>query len=334
MCRCIHKPVKSSKISCVQVLPPAALRLRAMSNSKFPRSSPTSSPAEDGAESWAWIAQGLPAAERRQTQHSMVRSFLTGEGAELWRDAVAEFRQLRTDLQASGAWDHVSRYYCERWGLATEGSKRSRDEHADLDRDFMETAMEEDYLLINENGSPRRTGSAPTPLRTNSPPRGPPPPVPVTYTRSKTGNHHGSGSSHDGFSGGSSSPVPSHLRLTSESETEAAAHAHHPARGGTKALPAIPEGVETMTRWGDTLVDFGKLKGQGWSYEGVATNNSKEIRGYRKWILNHVNQMNGPCRDLGNYLLRMQADGKIPTTPDLIPGTESVRSYVSRASSS
>ncbi|CAE7795640.1 Copia protein [Symbiodinium microadriaticum] len=285
------------------------------------------SEAIDGAETWAWIAQGLPQAERRQTQHSMVRSFLAGEGAELWRDAVAEFRQLRSDLQASGAWDQVSHYYCERWGLASDGSKRSRDEAGTLDRDFMESAMEEDYLLINENGSPRRLGSAPTPMMSGSAPRGPPPPVPITDTTARTGHRRGSASS-DIFSSGTGSPLPPHLRLSS-SENESEPVNHRPA---AKASPPLPDGVHTMSQWGDTLVDFGKLKGQGWSYEGVASNTSKEIRGYRKWILDHVNQMTGPCKDLGNYLLRMQADGRIPATPDMIPGTESVRSYVSRTS--
>ncbi|CAE7550350.1 unnamed protein product [Symbiodinium microadriaticum] len=298
----------------------------AMANSKVSRTSPTSSPAEDGAETWAWIAQGLPQTERRQTQHSMVRSFLAGEGAELWRDAVAEFRQLRSDLQASGAWDQVSHYYCERWGLASDGSKRSRDEAATVDRDFMESAMEEDYLLINENGSPRRTGSAPTPMMSSSAPRGPPPPVPITDTSARTGNRRGSASS-DIFSSGTGSPLPAHLRLSSsENESEAAGR-----RPTTKTVPPLPDGVHTMSQWGDTLVDFGKLKGQGWSYDGVACNTSKEICGYRKWILDHVNQMSGPCRDLGNYLLRMQADGRLPGTPNMIPGTDSVRSYVSRS---
>ena len=173
-----------------------------MANSKH-RATPGafSASSADVSNSWAWIEHGVPEAERRQCQRTLVRSFLAGEGAELWADAIREFRTTRADLKQAGSWDQVSHYYCLRWGIDPAGA------------------------------------------------------------------------------------------------------------------------------------EFGKLRGRGWSYHQLSQDGSKDSEGYRKWLMAHAQSSQGQCRDLGRYLVRMSRHNMLPANPCLIPGTTSVRSFVSTANS-
>ena len=302
-----------------------------MANSKH-RATPGafSASSADVSNSWAWIEHGVPEAERRQCQRTLVRSFLAGEGAELWADAIREFRTTRADLKQAGSWDQVSHYYCLRWGIDpaganVEGNKRDRVLGDYMDRHDIETNMDEEYHLVCQADTPRRDPQVPNPMSEAAAPeapRGPPPPVPVS-------SQHNSASY-------AIPPSPNMSEMSSWSSTRLSSPSVAPSVAGEKdvnGLPCYPEGIHTLEAWGNTLIEFGKLKGRGWSYHQLSQDGSKDSEGYRKWLMAHAQSSQGQCRDLGRYLVRMSRHNMLPANPCHIPGTTSVRSFVSTANS-
>eukprot|EP00439_Symbiodinium_sp_Y106_P036335 s4126_g4.t1 len=178
-----------------------------------------------------------------------------GEGAELWADAIREFRTTRADLKQAGSWDQVSHYYCLRWGIDpaganVEGNKRDRVLGDYMDRHDIETNMDEE--LSSPSVAPSVAGEK-----------------------------------------------------------------------DVNGLPCYPEGIYTLEAWGNTLIEFGKLKGRGWSYHQLSQDGSKDSEGYRKWLMAHAQSSQGQCRDLGRYFVRMSRHNMLPANPCHIPGTTS-----------
>ena len=190
-----------------------------------------------------------------------------GEGAELWADAIREFRTTRADLKQAGSWDQVSHYYCLRWGIDpaganVEGNKRDRVLGDYMDRHDIETNMDEEYHLVCQADTPRRDPQVPNPMSEAAAPeapRGPPPPVPVS-------SQHNSASY-------AIPPSPNMSEMSSWSSTRLSSPSVAPSVAGEKdvnGLPCYPEGIYTLEAWGNTLIEFGKLKGRGWSYHQLS----------------------------------------------------------------
>ena len=60
----------------------------------------------------------------------------------------------------------------------------------------------------------------------------------------------------------------------------------------------FPEGVNDMIQWGDTVIRFGKYKGQNTSYAELARDVNKEALSYKRWLIGHQVSATGQCKDL------------------------------------
>ena len=258
-------------------------------------------PAESTSSSaWAWIQTGLPDTERRQCQHSLTRAMLCGQGQELWESAVQEFRQLRADLQHAGAWDQVVFFHRKRLEMpqavvpadAGERTKRMNDE--ELIRAFVTEGMEEDYGYL--------VVPPPEPVEV---PTGPRRPLPTT-SPSRTST----------ISAGTMSTVAKTMPTTRPQTMMAS----------TTATP-FPPGIQSLSQWGTTLIEFGKFKNQNMSYLAVAESMDDDVKTYRQWVVTRRTSTSGQCKDLGNYLAMMAEAGRLDEGA-VIPGTSVNRRFV------
>ena len=88
-------------------------------------------------------------------------------------------------------------------------------------------------------------------------------------------------------------------------------------------MPPLPDGVPDMDTWGRTVIQWGLLKDAKKTYADVAASEVPRVKGYVKWIRPRVHTFDGEMRDLGEYLLRVAADGT--QQGPIIPGTEKRR---------
>ena len=95
----------------------------------------------------------------------------------------------------------------------------------------------------------------------------------------------------------------------------------------------LPPNVTDLNQWGRTLIQFGKYKTSGMTYEELALADTKEMNSYKVWVVAHLGQTTGQCQDLGRFL-RAYTDAGMIKKPAVIPGTNFVRQYGPSKSSS
>lgn len=78
---------------------------------------------------------------------------------------------------------------------------------------------------------------------------------------------------------------------------EAPTPSHATLQPGT---PALPPGVGSVTRWGQTVISFGKYKNR-LSYAAFKDSPKEEDVGYKNWMCNHYKSGSPPLRDLVDY---------------------------------
>ena len=61
---------------------------------------------------------------------------------------------------------------------------------------------------------------------------------------------------------------------------------------------SFPPGIEDLTSWGNTFVEFGKHAGKELVYEDLATSTEKEHKSDVKWRIGQVDASEGRLRDL------------------------------------
>lgn len=91
-----------------------------------------------------------------------------------------------------------------------------------------------------------------------------------------------------------------------------------------------PPGITSLSEWGRTRVDFGKLAKFKVSYNHVAKSPEPVFVTYRKWALERINTADGHVKDLADYLYefkRLETELGVPSTFDgpYIPGTSQLR---------
>ena len=242
---------------------------------------------------WSWIREGLPPAEKRQCQRSLVRAIMTGEAKQLCREAFLEYNQTKEDLINAGVWSQVQAFQQETLNMAAEHSKRARD-NVGSPRSFTEANMDEDFLVLIEatDGLRHAPGQPSTAMTTRAIP-----PLPSTSPSTRV----------------SSSSVP----YLSDGQ------GIYSSENVWKDVK-LPADVPNWEMWGRTLICFGKYNGQGVTYLNMATSEDQGHKDYRKWVVGRVESSTGQCHDLGLYLKQFD---KIRAPQSVIPGTTQTRTY-------
>lgn len=86
----------------------------------------------------------------------------------------------------------------------------------------------------------------------------------------------------------------------------------------------LPPGVESLDRWGQSLVDFGKYQSKGWTYAQMFASTDSQVKSYVKWCKSQVDAMEGFVRDLGLYFIAVEYT---PGQHPVIPGTTQARRF-------
>ena len=85
----------------------------------------------------------------------------------------------------------------------------------------------------------------------------------------------------------------------------------------------LPEGIDDMSMWGRSILEFGKFEKRGWTYSEMAESTEKEVVSYVKWCKAQADSADGLLKDFSFYLL---ARDYRPDQQNLvIPGTNHVR---------
>ena len=242
---------------------------------------------------WAWIREGLPPAERRQCQHSLMRAIMAGESKQLCREAFLEYVQTQQDLKSAGVWSQVQLFQRERWSQGSDPLKRAR-EGAHSPRSHVEAGMDEDFMVLVEatDGFKHEPGRAPSTTGTMSVP-----PLPrcasPAWMPSTTGPY-----------------------VTEQRMPYLEPHAWNDV--------VLPEDVPSWEMWGKTIICFGKFSGQNVTYQTMSMSEEASLKDYRKWVIGRVESSSGQCRDLGLYLKQAE---KFKGHRAVIPGTNQMRTY-------
>jgi len=94
----------------------------------------------------------------------------------------------------------------------------------------------------------------------------------------------------------------------------------------------VPNGVGTVEKWSDTLIDFGKFKGAGLSYLDLMTSTKPEHRGYAKWCVEHENEKSHPTlKDLVAFIRLFRRVCPAPTDGSHFPGTQVTRVFKTKS---
>ncbi|CAE7202201.1 unnamed protein product [Symbiodinium sp. CCMP2592] len=96
---------------------------------------------------------------------------------------------------------------------------------------------------------------------------------------------------------------------------------------------SMPPDVSDLEQWGHTVIEFGKFKNSNMSYFELATSDTKEMNSYKVWVVSHLGQTTGQCKDLGEYLKAFTEAGLMKKHV-VIPGTSLVRKYKASSSTS
>lgn len=73
----------------------------------------------------------------------------------------------------------------------------------------------------------------------------------------------------------------------------------------TPTDPTLPPGVKSMTEWGSTIIDFGKMKDRQITYDELIKliEAEKEVSSYHDWLQRCItDKCTGPSKDLVDYL--------------------------------
>ena len=88
-------------------------------------------------------------------------------------------------------------------------------------------------------------------------------------------------------------------------------------------MPGLPEGVESVEKWGMTICSLPKVKEDSPTYVEIGT--LAKYREYRNWVIQNGESKGARCVDLRNYLI---SSGVVSSGNQVaIPGTSEVRRY-------
>lgn len=94
----------------------------------------------------------------------------------------------------------------------------------------------------------------------------------------------------------------------------------------------IPNGMESVEKWSDTLINFGKYKGANLSYFDLLTSAQPEHVGYVKWMLDHETEKSSPLfKDLVAFIRLFRRVCTTPSTGTHFPGTQVVRVFKTKS---
>ena len=122
-------------------------------------------------------------------------------------------------------------------------------------------------------------------------PAGPPPPQPV--------RPHGG------------APPPGALRGNS-SMTTSSVGGGQPLDHVVVATHELPEGVSSLTHWGQTMINFGKMKSRQISYYDLAIDGSESEVNYKEWVMARVQTGSDQLKDLALFLRFLDKNGLLP----------------------
>eukprot|EP00435_Cladocopium_sp_Y103_P044898 s702_g12.t1 len=89
-------------------------------------------------------------------------------------------------------------------------------------------------------------------------------------------------------------------------------------------LPPFPKGIESVSMWGRTVIDFGMFKSQRITYEDLVMSDEKQKTDYVKWCRARSGTANGHLKDFCDFM-RHYFQGEDLTSGMLIPGTSHTR---------
>ena len=87
----------------------------------------------------------------------------------------------------------------------------------------------------------------------------------------------------------------------------------------------FPPGIDDLTSWGCTILEFGKFGGKEIAYEDLAGSELKDHKSYVKWCAAQVDASEGRLRDFGLYLIARENVSCTMALRPVIPGTTDVR---------
>ena len=90
---------------------------------------------------------------------------------------------------------------------------------------------------------------------------------------------------------------------------------------------SLPPGVENITMWGKTLIEFGKYGNKDMNYEKLTLSTDKDSMSYCKWCKSQVDAAEGRLKDLALFLWAYDfVTGHADQRP-VFPGTNDVRRF-------
>ena len=94
----------------------------------------------------------------------------------------------------------------------------------------------------------------------------------------------------------------------------------------------IPNGVGSVEKWSDTLIDFGKYKSDGLSYLDLMTSNKPEHFNYAKWMLDHESEKSSPVfKDLVAFIRLFRRVCPAQSVGTHFPGTQVNRVFKTKS---
>ena len=94
----------------------------------------------------------------------------------------------------------------------------------------------------------------------------------------------------------------------------------------------IPNGMESVEKWSDALITFGKLKGSNLSYFDLLTSAQPEHTSYVKWMLDHETEKSTPLfKDLVAFIRLFRRVCVAPSIGTHFPGTQVTRVFKTKS---
>ena len=78
------------------------------------------------------------------------------------------------------------------------------------------------------------------------------------------------------------------------------------------ATHELPDGVSSLTHWGQTVINFGKMKSRQLSYYDLAVDDSETEVNYKEWIMARARTGSDQLKDLALFLRLLDKNGLLP----------------------